>query len=117
MRLLNDSTYPLRQGSPGGMNDSVIRPCGAGELGAVVAAQHGRVAAHGGNAVQLGDEVVAGGVGFGQSAEALTGVFIDDGGDLDRAALGGGVELQVDGPDLVSTAASIGREVADLESV
>jgi hypothetical protein len=106
-RALNDSTYPLRQGSPGGMKCSPTHSRaqsahpGAGQLGSVVAAQHGRVAARCGDAVELFDQVVAGDVAFDQAAETFTGVLVDYGRDHDRAAVGGGVVLEVDGPYLV----------------
>jgi hypothetical protein len=45
---------------------------GAGQFGAVVAAQYGRVATHGGEAVEFIDEVVAGDRAVDQLAEALT---------------------------------------------
>ena len=73
----------------------------AGEFGAVVAAQHGRVATRRGEAVEFVDEDVGGDGAVDEAAEAFAGVFVDDGDDLDRAAVGGGVELEVDGPDLV----------------
>lgn len=78
----------------------------ARELGAVVAAQHGRVATHGRDAVEFVDEVVAGGGAFDESAEAFAGVFVDDRCDLDRAAVSRGVELEVDGPDRVRVSAT-----------
>jgi len=74
---------------------------GARELGAVVAAQHGRVATHGRDAVEFVDEVVAGDGALDESAEAFAGVFVDDRCDLDRAAVSRGVEPEVDGPDRV----------------
>jgi hypothetical protein len=70
--------------------DSFAGPVGhrdARELGAVVAAQHGRVATHGRDAVEFVDEVVAGDGAFDESAEAFAGVFVDDRCDLDRAAV------------------------------
>jgi predicted NUDIX family NTP pyrophosphohydrolase len=48
--------------------------CGAGEFGAVVAAQHGRITAVDGEAVELGDDVVTGDVAIDQAAEAFTPV-------------------------------------------
>lgn len=84
--------------------DSFAGPVGhrdARELGAVVAAQHGRVATHGRDAAEFVDEVVAGDVAFDESAEAFAGVFVDDRCDLDRAAVSRGVEPEVDGPDRV----------------
>jgi hypothetical protein len=73
----------------------------AREFGPVVAAEHGRVAALGGDAVEFFDQVVCGDVALDQAAEAFAGVFVDDGGDLDGFAVGGGVELEVDGPNPV----------------
>ena len=43
----------------------------AGQLGAIVAAQHGRVAAPGGDAVQFVEEVLSGNGALDQAAEAL----------------------------------------------
>ena len=36
-----------------------------------------------------------------QAAEAFASVFADDRHNLDRSSVGGGVELEVDGPDLI----------------
>jgi hypothetical protein len=47
---------------------------GAGELGAVVAAQHGRIAPVDGEAVEFVDQVSSGDVALDQAAEAFTGV-------------------------------------------
>jgi hypothetical protein len=63
---------------------------GAGELGAVVAAQHGRIAPVDGEAVEFVDQVSSGDVALDQAAEAFTGVFGHNGDDLDRSAVGGG---------------------------
>jgi hypothetical protein len=71
---------------------------GAGQFGAVVAAQHGRVATLGGESVELVDDLVGGDGAFDQSAEAFAGVLVDDGDDLDGPAVGGGVELEVHRP-------------------
>jgi hypothetical protein len=84
--------------------DTFAGPVGhrrAGQFWSVVAAQHTRVATHGGEAIQFVDEVLAGDRPVDQSAEAFAGVFVDDGHDLDGAAVGRGVELEVHGPDLV----------------
>jgi hypothetical protein len=78
--------------------DAFVGQCGAGKLGAVVAAQHGRITAVDGEAVELGDEVVTGDVAVDQAAKAFTGVFVHNGHDLDRAAVGGGVELEIHRP-------------------
>src|SRR5918995_4501300 len=56
---------------------------GAGELGAVVAAQHGPIAPVDGEAVEFVDQVSSGDVALDQAAEAFTGVFIHNGHDLD----------------------------------
>jgi hypothetical protein len=48
--------------------------------------------------VELIDQPVAGDGSFDQAAEAFGGVLIDDGDNLDRPAIGGGVELEVDRP-------------------
>jgi hypothetical protein len=45
--------------------------------------------------------VSSGDVALDRAAEAFTGVFIHNGHDLDRSAVGGGVELEVHRPDLV----------------
>lgn len=85
--------------------DLAVGPVGhsvAGQFGSVVASQDGRVAATlGGDAVEFGAEVLAGDVALDQTTQALAGVFVDDGGDLDRAPVGGGVELEVHRPDPV----------------
>src|SRR5829696_6829760 len=78
-----------------------IRHRGAGQFGAVVAAQHGWVAAVGGEPVEFVDQLVAGNGAFDESAEAFAGVLVDDGDNLDRPAIGGGVELEVDRPHSV----------------
>src|SRR4051794_7619887 len=88
------------------MNDSPTRSpaqsaiAGAGELGSVVAAQHRRVGTRLSDAVEFVDEHVGGDGALDQAAEAFAGVLVDDGHDLDGSAVGGGVELEVDGPDL-----------------
>jgi hypothetical protein len=64
----------------------------------MVAAQHGRVAAPGGDAVQFVEEVLSGHGALDQAAEAFAGLLVHDGHDLDRSPVGGGVELEVDGP-------------------
>src|SRR6478609_10435710 len=48
--------------------------------------------------VELGDQVLAGDRPLNQPAQTFTGAFIDDGHDLDRPPVGGGVELEVDRP-------------------
>jgi hypothetical protein len=42
--------------------------------------------------------IVTGDVAVDQAAEAFTGVFVHNGHDLDRAAVGGGVELEIHRP-------------------
>jgi len=89
------------------MDDSPTRspsPVGhrvARQFRAVVAAQYGWVATHGGEAIQFVDEDVGSDRSVDQPAEAFAGVFVDDRDDLDGAAVGGGVELEVHRPDLV----------------
>ena len=65
---------------------------------AVVATQHGWIATVGGKPVEFVDQLVAGNGAFDESAEAFAGVLVDDGDNLDRPAIGGGVELEVDRP-------------------
>jgi hypothetical protein len=65
---------------------------------AIVAAQDCGIAALGGQAIQFGNELLAGDVAFDQAAEAFTGVFVNDRANLDWAAVGGGVELKVGRP-------------------
>jgi hypothetical protein len=60
---------------------------GAGQLGPVVAAHHGRVAAVGGEPVEFVDEPVACDGALNQAAKAFAGVLVDDGDDLDRSAV------------------------------
>ena len=60
--------------------------------------QHRGVATVLGEPVQLIDQPVAGDGAFDQTAQALASVLIDDGDDLDRPAVGRGVELEVDRP-------------------
>jgi hypothetical protein len=48
-----------------------------------------------GEAVEFVDQVSSGDVALDQAAEAFTGVFIHNRHDLDRSAVGGGVELEV----------------------
>ena len=60
-----------------------------------------RVATHECEAVECVDEPIAGDGAVDQPAEALAGMFVDDGHDLDRSAVGGGVELEVDRPHTV----------------
>ena len=66
---------------------------GASRLGAVVAPQHRPEATLAGETVEFLDEGIP--VRVDEAGEAFTGVLIDDGHDLDRSAIGGGVELQV----------------------
>jgi len=59
----------------------------------------GRIdAALGGQAVQLGDQVLAGDAALDHPAQAFTGVLVDDGNDLDRPTIGGDVEPEVHRP-------------------
>jgi len=79
-----------------------VRHGGAGEFGSVVATQHRRISATlTGQTVELGDEVLAGDPALDHSAEAFAGVLVDDGHDLDRFPVGGGIELEVHCPHLV----------------
>jgi hypothetical protein len=55
-------------------------------------------AALGGESIEFGDEVLASNRPLHQTAEAFAGVFVDDGHDLDRTPVGGGVEFEVSGP-------------------
>jgi hypothetical protein len=54
-----------------------------------------------GHAVEFVDEVIAGDAAFDHPAEAFSGVFVDDRGDLDRSPVGGDVELEVHRPHSV----------------
>lgn len=116
-RELNDSTQPLRQGSPGRderQSDPIAGPVGhrrAGQLGAVVAARHRRVSTSQGEAVQLVDEDIGGDRPGDEATEAFAGVLVVDRHDFDRAAVGGGVELDVDCPDPVRGPRRGGRAV------
>ena len=68
------------------------------ELGAVVAAQHGWVAAGQCEAVQFVDQGVGGDAALDQAGEALSGVFADDRYQLDdpeRAVTGLSTELNM----------------------
>lgn len=72
---------------------------GTGHFGSIVAPQHGRIAASiNREAIQFADEVLTGNGTLDQAAEAFAGVFVDDRHDLDRAPIGGGVELEVGRP-------------------
>ena len=68
---------------------------GASEFWSVVAAQHGWVSAAGGEDVELVDDGTGGDSAFDEFAEAIPGVFVDDRHDLEWAAGGGGIELEV----------------------
>lgn len=73
--------------------------CAAGQFGAVVAAQHRWIsAALAGQTVELGDQVLADDTALDHPTEAFAGVFVDDGDDLDRAPVSGGIELEVHRP-------------------
>jgi hypothetical protein len=75
---------------------------GTGQLRAVVAPQHRRIgAALGGQAVQLGDQMLTGDAAVDHSAEAFAGVLVDDRDDLDRPAIGGDIELEVHCPHAI----------------
>ena len=71
---------------------------GTRQLRAVIAAQHSRVATHDSEAVEFVDEDMGGDRAIDQPAQAFPGVLIDDGHDLDRAPIGGGVELEIHRP-------------------
>jgi hypothetical protein len=69
--------------------DAFVGPVGnrgAGELGAVVAAQHGWMAPVDGEAVEFVDQVPSGDVALDQAAEVITAVFDDTCGDLIQIA-------------------------------
>jgi hypothetical protein len=77
----------------------------AGQLGAVVAAQHGWVAAGQCQAVQFVDQGVGGDAALDQAGEALSGVLIDDRhqlGDPERAVTGLSTELNMPVDDLLA---------------
>ena len=71
------------------------------QLGSVVAAQNRGVAAGQSEVVEFVDEGVGGDGTFDEPAKAFAGVLVDDPDDLDGAAVGGGIELEVHGPDSV----------------
>jgi hypothetical protein len=52
----------------------------------------------GGQLVQLIDQVIGGDGAFDQPAQAFAGVLVNDGHNLDRAPVGGGIELKVHRP-------------------
>ena len=70
-------------------------PSRPNQLGPVVAAQHRGVAALGGQAIQLTNQVIGGDGSLDQPTQAFAGVLVDDGHDLDRPPIGGGVELKI----------------------
>jgi hypothetical protein len=72
-----------------------------GELRAVAQRSTTGVAALGGEAVEFVGEILACDRSGDQDAEAFASVLVEDGGDLDRAAVGRGVEMEVHGPHLV----------------
>lgn len=77
----------------------------AGQLGAVVAAQHGWVAAGQCEAVQFVDQGVGGDAALDQAGEALSGAFVDDRHQLDdpeRAVTGLSTELNMPVDDLLA---------------
>ena len=49
----------------------------------------------GGQTIKFADQVLAGDVAINHPAEALAGVLIDDGHDLDRLPVGGDAELEI----------------------
>jgi hypothetical protein len=77
----------------------------AGQLGAVVAAQHGWVAAGQCEAVQFVDQGVGGDAALDQAGGALSGVLVDDRRQLDdpeRAVTGLSAELSMPVDDLLA---------------
>ena len=70
----------------------------ADELGAVVGSEHRGGAADGDEVLEVGGEPVRGDRPFDEPADALAGVLVDDGADLDRTALLVRVELEVHRP-------------------
>jgi len=51
-----------------------------------------------GEVIEFSDEFLAGDGALNHSTKAFAGVLIDDGHELDRSCVGGGVELEVHGP-------------------
>ncbi len=104
---MNDSTYPLRYGEPGGMEDRPVRVPAqldisfADELRRVVRSEHRRCAADGDEVLEVSGEPVGGDRLCGELADALLGVFVDDRADLDRRILLVGIELEVHRPHYV----------------
>ncbi len=70
----------------------------AGQPGPVVTTQHSGVTAVAGQPVELIDQNIGGDAAFNQPAQAFPSVLINDRHDLDRAPVGGGVELKVHRP-------------------
>ena len=105
--LLNDSTYPLRYGEPGEMEDRPVRVpaqldiSSADELRRAVRSEHRRRAADGDEVLEVSGEPVGGDRLCGELADALLGVFVDDRADLDRRILLVGIELEVHRPHYV----------------
>lgn len=104
IRLLNDSTYPLRYGEPGGMEDRAVRVpaqldiaslMNSGALFDLSTAGAPRTATRSSRSAVSRSAVVDYVV---SPADALPGVFVDDRADLDRRILLVGIELEVHRP-------------------
>jgi hypothetical protein len=84
--------------------------CAAGQFGSVVTPQHRWIgAALAAQTVELGDQVLAGDTALDHPTEAFAGVFVDDGDDLDRPSVSGGVELEVHRPHPVGRIGGYGQ--------
>jgi len=98
---LDVPVVPGRAGRNVGQAGAGAGPVGhrvADELRSVVRSEHGRGAADGDEVLEVGSESVRGDRPLDKPSDALTGVFVDDGADLDRAALLVGIELEVHRP-------------------
>ena len=101
IRLLNDSTYPLRRGESGGMEDRAVRVpaqldiaslMNSGALFDLSIAGAPRTATRSSRSAVSRSAVVDRVV---SPADALPGAFVDDRADLDRPILLVGIELEV----------------------
>jgi hypothetical protein len=73
--------------------------CTTSQFRSIVTPQHGGIdTTRGGETVEFADQMLAGDAAINHPAEALAGVLIDDGHDLDRPPVGGDVELEIHRP-------------------
>ena len=98
MRELNDSPRPVGH-------------CTTSQFRSIVTPQHSGIdTTHGGETVEFADQMLAGDAAINHPAEALAGVLIDDGHDLDRSPVGGDVD-SLDGLDSLDDEDDDGRPV------